>query len=80
MRQCESGGRYDAVNPVGYYGAYQFSIRTWDGLARAIGMVELVGVLPSEAANGHQDLMAVALWRQSGPGQWPHCGKHLPSN
>src|SRR4051794_9293452 len=30
---CESGGDYGAVNPAGYYGAYQFDQGTWDAYA-----------------------------------------------
>ncbi len=29
VRAAESGGNYQAVNPGGYYGAYQFSASTW---------------------------------------------------
>ena len=29
LRSCEGG--YTSVNPIGYYGAYQFDIGTWGG-------------------------------------------------
>ena len=29
LAQCESSGNPRAVNPAGYYGLYQFSLRTW---------------------------------------------------
>ena len=29
VRSRESGGNYQAMNPAGYYGAYQFSASTW---------------------------------------------------
>lgn len=39
LRQCESGGNYQINTGNGYYGAYQFSIPTWNhwntGYARA---------------------------------------------
>ncbi len=47
-RSRESGGSYTAVNPAGYYGAYQFSPLTWDATASHAGRLELAGVLPSQ--------------------------------
>lgn len=78
VRQCESGGNYGAVSPNGtYHGAYQFLPATWDSVAASSGRSDLVGMLPSVASPGDQDAMAVALYHASGPGQWPHCGRHL---
>jgi len=37
-RARESSGVYTAVNPGGYYGAYQFSQPTWDVTASHAGM------------------------------------------
>lgn len=79
LRSCESGGNYGAYNPAGpYMGAYQFGQSTWNATANWLGRGDLVGMAPSDASAGVQDAMAVALWRMSGPGQWPHCGRHLP--
>ena len=79
LRACESGGNYSAYNPAGpYMGAYQFHQATWNATANWLGRADLVGIAPSDASPGVQDAMAVGLWRMSGPGQWPHCGKHLP--
>ena len=79
LRAFESGGNYGAYNPAGpYMGAYQFHQSTWNAVANWLGRGDLVGVAPSDASPAVQDAMAVGLWRMSGPGQWPHCGKHLP--
>ena len=77
FRNCESGGRYDVVDPSGlYHGAYQFLPSTWDGLARRF-WPELVGVLPSQAAPLDQDKMAAQLFELDGIQPWPTCGLHL---
>jgi len=77
FRDCESSGRYDIVDPSGlYHGAYQFLPSTWDGLARRF-WPELVGVLPSQAAPGDQDKMAMKLFELEGTRPWPVCGRHL---
>ena len=77
LRNCESGNRYDAVNPSGlYHGAYQFLPSTWDGLARRF-FSELVGVLPSDASAADQDKMANKLFELQGSQPWPSCGRHL---
>lgn len=78
LRQCESSGDYTVVSRNGlYYGAYQFSIPTWDSIAAHVGRTDLVGVPPNHAAPADQDALAVALYHRSGPGQWPHCGAYL---
>jgi hypothetical protein len=61
---------YTAVNPAGYYGAYQFAISTWDNTARYAGRPDLVGVRPDRAAPGDQDAMATALYRWQGSAPW----------
>ena len=77
FRNCESGGRYDAVDPSGlYHGAYQFLPSTWDGLARRF-WPDLVGVLPSTALPQDQDKMAAKLFELEGVRPWPTCGRHL---
>ena len=77
LRDCESGGRYDVVDPSGlYHGAYQFLPSTWDGLARRF-WPELVGLLPSQASPPDQDKMAAKLFELEGARPWPTCGRHL---
>lgn len=73
LRQCESLGDYGFVHPAGqHFGAYQFTVATWDRLARQ-RYTELLGVLPSEAAPADQDRMAYYLWIESGSAPWPAC-------
>jgi len=77
LRRCESGGNYSAVSSSGTYrGAYQFSRSTWNAVARR-SHPQLAGVDPAAAAPGDQDAMAMSLYRSSGSGPWPHCGRHL---
>ena len=73
LRQCQSQGDYGFVHPSGeYFGAYQFTVATWDRLA-AQRYQDLVGVLPSEADSADQDRMAYYLWIESGHDRWPAC-------
>ncbi|WP_416211384.1 transglycosylase family protein [Frankia sp. Cas3] len=69
LRQCESGGNYGANTVNGYYGAYQFSLGTWQSLGYT--------GLPSAASPGTQDEAAIKLAARSGFGQWPACGKGM---
>jgi hypothetical protein len=66
IRQCESGGNYSTNTGNGFYGAYQFTQQTWNGLGYS-------GV-PSSASPATQDQAAAKLMAQSGAGQWPVCG------
>jgi resuscitation-promoting factor RpfB len=78
LRNCESSGNYSVVSSNGmYFGAYQFSSSTWNGLASQVGRGDLVGVQPNLAAPGDQDAMAQALYARDGSSPWPHCGKYL---
>ncbi len=73
LRQCQSEGDYGFVHPSGeYFGAYQFTVATWDRLASQ-RYTHLLGVLPSEAAPEDQDRMAYYLWIESGHARWPAC-------
>ena len=73
LRHCESQGDYGFVHPSGqYFGAYQFTVATWDRLAGQ-RYTDLLGVLPSDAAPGDQDRMAYYLWIESGSAPWPAC-------
>ena len=77
LRECEAGGRYDAVSPSGAYrGAYQFDRQTWNGVARRWAPW-LVGVDPARAWPWEQDNMAAALFSERGRAPWPHCGRRL---
>ncbi|MEZ5375315.1 MAG: transglycosylase family protein [Acidimicrobiales bacterium] len=78
LRQCEAFGSYTIVSSNGlYYGAYQFSVATWNATATAAGRPDLVGVLPSQASPADQDAMALNLWSRRGFAPWPHCGRGL---
>ena len=69
LRQCESGGDYSIDTGNGYYGAYQFSVATWNGLGYT--------GLPSQAPATMQDQAARQLEARSGWGQWPACASQL---
>lgn len=69
LRACEAGGNYATNTGNGYYGAYQFSLRTW----RSLGY----SGLPSDAAPAVQDQAAQRLQASSGWGQWPACSRAL---
>lgn len=69
-RERESGGDYTAVNPAGYYGAYQFAPTTWDVTASRAGRLDLVGVLPSRAGVYDQDDLAWVLYQWQGNRPW----------
>ena len=65
IRACESGNRYTLNTGNGYYGAYQFSLGTWEGLGYS--------GLPSEAPASTQDAAAYRLFQRGGWGAWPEC-------
>ena len=67
LRKCESGGRYDLNSGNGYYGAYQFSAKTWTKLGYP--------GLPNEAQPEVQDEAARKLQAKLGWGQWPACSR-----
>ena len=69
-RAHESNGDYGAVSGSGYYGAYQFLPTTWNTVAAHVGRLDLVGVLPSQAAPADQDEMAWALYLWQGNSPW----------
>lgn len=69
LRQCESGDNYQANTGNGYYGAYQFSLATWQGLG--------YGGLPSNAPPSTQDQAAIKLYDQAGWSAWPLCSAIL---
>lgn len=63
--QCESGGDYGAVNPAGYYGAYQFDQSTWDAYAPE----GYAGTNPATAPPAVQDAAAANVPYDA----WPNC-------
>jgi hypothetical protein len=69
LRQCESGGNYRADTGNGYYGAYQFDLRTWHGLGYS--------GYPDNAAPGTQDAAAHRLQASRGWSPWPACARKL---
>ncbi len=70
LRECESGGNYQAVSASGRYrGAYQFDRATWESVG---GTGD-----PAAAPAVEQDLRAQALFEARGSRAWPHCGRHL---
>ncbi len=69
LRECESGDNYTIDTGNGYYGAYQFSAATWQGLGYP--------GLPNQAAPAVQDQAAQELQARSGWGQWPECSLKL---
>jgi hypothetical protein len=69
LARCESGGNPRAVNPAGYYGLYQFSLSTWRGVGGSGN--------PAAASSSEQTYRAQLLYKRSGAGQWPSCGKYL---
>jgi hypothetical protein len=69
LRECESGDNYQDDTGNGYYGAYQFSLPTWQGLGYS--------GLPSAAPPPEQDQAAYRLYQQSGWSAWPACSAML---
>lgn len=64
IREIESGGNYQAVNPSGKYrGAYQFDYQTWQSVG---GSGDPAAASPSE-----QDHRAYLLWQSRGLSPWP---------
>jgi len=78
LRQCESLGNYTVVSSDGlHYGAYQFTIQTWNDVASRHAP-RLVGVLPSQASVADQDFLAQKLYDERSWTPWPVCGaRHL---
>lgn len=69
LRVCESGDNYQDNTGNGYYGAYQFSPSTWQGLGYS--------GLPSDAPPPEQDQAAIRLEQADGWGEWPACAAML---
>lgn len=69
LRVCESGNDYRINTGNGYYGAYQFDLRTWRGLGRS--------GYPHQAAPATQDAAARELQADRGWQPWPACARKL---
>jgi hypothetical protein len=69
LRFCESGGVYTTNSGNGFYGAYQFDLRTWQTMG-GTGR-------PSAAPYWEQDVRAKALYQVRGAQPWPLCGRFL---
>jgi hypothetical protein len=68
IARCESGGDPRAVSSSGIYrGKYQFSFVTWHTVGGSGD--------PAQASETEQDRRAALLYRRSGAGQWPVCGR-----
>ena len=70
LRQCESGGNYQANTGNGYYGAYQFLPSTWRSMGTGYDM-------PHHAPPAVQDDAARRLIIRSGWGQFPACSRKI---
>jgi LysM repeat protein len=64
VRQRESGGNYATNTGNGYYGAYQFSLGTWQAVGGS--------GLPSNASPAEQDMRAQMLYNERGCSPWPN--------
>ena len=69
LRVCESSNNYRANTGNGYYGAYQFDLRTWRGLGH--------DGYPHQASPGTQDAAARELQADRGWQPWPACARRL---
>jgi len=78
LRNCESTDNYSISTGNGYYGAYQFSVATWNNVAER-HLPYLVGVRPDQASRLEQDAMTKILWSMDGggPGHWPVCSRKV---
>jgi len=65
LRMCESGNDYTINTGNGYYGAYQFSLTTWEAVGGA--------GYPHLASPEEQDARAWDLLTRYGPQHWPVC-------
>jgi hypothetical protein len=69
LRNCESSNDYQANTGNGFYGAYQFTLDTWQMIGGA--------GRPDQASVAVQDAMAARLQAVSGWGNWPVCSVRL---
>ncbi len=69
LRACESGGNYAINTGNGFYGAYQFDRRTWQGLGYP--------GTANQASPATQDEAAARLQAARGWQPWPACSRKL---
>lgn len=69
LAQCESGGDPTINTGNGYYGLYQFSLRTWQWVGGT--------GYPHENSAEEQTKRAKILQSRLGWGQWPGCARKL---
>lgn len=69
LRWCESTNDYTIDTGNGYYGAYQFSLETWEWLG--------YWGWPNEAPPEVQDQAALDLYEYSNWDAWPACSRWL---
>ena len=69
LRWCESTNDYSIDTGNGYYGAYQFSLETWEWLG--------YWGYPNEAGPEVQDRAALDLYDYSNWDAWPSCSRWL---
>jgi hypothetical protein len=67
IARCESGGNYATNTGNGFYGAYQFDLRTWQSVGGSGN--------PAAASPAEQDRRAAMLYAQRGSSPWPVCGR-----
>ena len=67
LRVCESSDNYRTNTGNGYYGAYQFDLRTWHGLGYS--------GRPDQAADKTQDDATIKLHHERGWKPWPECSR-----
>lgn len=80
LRTCETNGNYSANTGNGYYGAYQFSLETWQRVAPKVGRPALANMRPDQASPADQDYMVVQNAKISSGGlatQHPGCYQKL---
>ena len=64
---CESGGNPSTNTGNGFYGKYQFTMETWQGVGGTGN--------PAAASEAEQDRRAARLYAQAGSSPWPVCGR-----
>lgn len=69
LRLCEAGGIYTRNSGNGYYGAYQYSLSTWNNY----GGYERPDLAPAEV----QDAKATADIARRGFAPWPACARMI---
>ena len=69
LRQCEAGGSYTRNSGNGYYGAYQFDLRTWGGY----GGYARADLAPASV----QDAKFLDTFARRGWSPWPTCSHKL---